>query len=274
VDRSIDEPDAFIQTNLVGTYRLLEASEGYRRGLSAAEAEAFRFLHVSTDEVYGTLGDQGLFTEGTPYDPSSPYSASKAGSDHLARAWHRTYGLPVLVTNSSNNYGPFQFPEKLIPLAILKAMEAQPVPVYGRGQNVRDWLFVEDHVEALLTVFEKGTPGETYNIGAHNERRNLEVVQAVCAYLDEIRPAGAPHARLITFVLDRPGHDWRYALDASKIGSELGWRPRETFETGLRKTVLWYTENERWCERVRSGKYRLERLGQGKNPATSDDPAA
>lgn len=263
VDRSIDGPDAFIQTNLVGTFTLLNAARVYWKDLDAEARDAFRFLHVSTDEVYGTLGDDGLFTEETSYDPSSPYSASKAGSDHLVRAWHRTYGLPVLVTNCSNNYGPFQFPEKLIPVVILRALEGQAIPVYGKGENVRDWLFVDDHVEALVTVLERGTPGETYNIGGHNEWKNLDVVRAICALMDELVPEGAPHADLITFVTDRPGHDWRYAIDASKVERELGWTPRETFETGLRKTVRWYLENGTWCERVRSGKYRMERLGVG-----------
>ena len=261
VDRSIDGPDAFIRTNLVGTFTLLDAARAYWKGLGAAEREAFRFLHVSTDEVYGALGEEGLFTEETPYDPSSPYSASKAGSDHLARAWHRTYGLPVLITNCSNNYGPFQFPEKLIPVVILKALDGQPIPVYGKGENVRDWLFVDDHVEALVTVLERGAPGETYNVGGHNEQTNLDVVRAICRLMDDLRPEGAPHAALITFVTDRPGHDWRYAIDAAKIERELGWTPGETFETGLRKTVRWYLDHPTWCERVRSGKYRMERLG-------------
>ncbi|MEP0548673.1 MAG: dTDP-glucose 4,6-dehydratase [Rhodothermales bacterium] len=261
VDRSIDGPAAFVQTNLVGTFTLLDAARAYWKELGETEREAFRFLHVSTDEVYGALGDEGLFTEETPYDPSSPYSASKAGSDHLARAWHRTYGLPVLVTNCSNNYGPFQFPEKLVPVVILKALDGQPIPVYGEGKNVRDWLFVEDHVEALVAVLERGTPGETYNVGGLNEQTNLDVVHAICGLMDELHPDGAPHADLITFVTDRPGHDWRYAIDASKIERELGWTPRETFETGLRKTVRWYLDNATWCERVRSGKYRMERLG-------------
>ncbi|HIF23764.1 MAG TPA: dTDP-glucose 4,6-dehydratase [Gemmatimonadetes bacterium] len=261
VDRSIDRPDAFVQTNLVGTFTLLHAARLYWQALADEAREAFRFVHVSTDEVYGTLGDEGLFTEETPYDPSSPYSASKAGSDHLARAWHRTYGMPVLVTNCSNNYGPFQFPEKLIPVVLLKALAGEPIPVYGTGENTRDWLFVDDHVRALTTVLERGTPGETYNVGGHNEKRNLDVVQTLCTLMDELHPGGAPHADLITFVTDRPGHDWRYAIDASKIERELGWTPDETFETGLRKTVEWYLSHRDWWERVLSGAYRMERLG-------------
>ena len=255
VDRSIDGPAAFVQTNVVGTFTLLEAARHHAAGHS------FRFLHVSTDEVYGTLGDTGLFTETTPYAPNSPYSASKAASDHLARAYHHTYGLDVVTTNCSNNYGPFQFPEKLLPLVILKASAGEPIPVYGQGANVRDWLYVDDHVRALVAAFERGTAGETYNVGGHNERTNLEVVHAVCALLDEMMPAGAPHARLITFVTDRPGHDARYAIDASKIDRELGWTPRETFESGLRKTVRWYLDHEAWAARVLSGEYRMERLG-------------
>ncbi len=261
VDRSIDGPGAFIQTNLVGTYTLLNAARAYWKDLGEDARAAFRFLHVSTDEVYGALGDEGFFTEETPYDPSSPYSASKAGSDHLARAWHHTYGLPVLVTNCSNNYGPYQFPEKLIPVVILKALGGQPIPVYGKGENVRDWLFVDDHVKALVRVLEQGTPGETYNVGGHNEWKNLDVVREICRLMDEFRPEGAPHADLITFVTDRPGHDLRYAIDATKIKRELGWTPEETFETGLRKTVRWYLDNQTWCDNIRSGDYRLERLG-------------
>ena len=263
VDRSIDSAGEFVQTNLVGTYTLLEAARGYWKKLDASERERFRLLHVSTDEVYGSLGAGGLFTETTPYQPNSPYSASKAGSDHLARAWHHTYGLPVLITSCSNNYGPYQFPEKLIPVVILNALRGKPIPVYGRGENVRDWLFVDDHVRALLAVLERGTVGETYNIGGHNEWSNLEVVRTICGLLDELAPdAGiGEHASLITFVQDRPGHDLRYAIDAGKIGRDLGWQPEETFETGLRKTVRWYLENGPWCERVLSGSYRLERLG-------------
>ena len=265
VDRSIDGPGEFIQTNVVGTFTLLQAARAYWGGLEGGARDRFRFLHVSTDEVYGSLGAEGYFTEETPYDPSSPYSASKAASDHLVRAWHHTYGLPTLVTNCSNNYGPYQFPEKLIPLVILNAMAGKPLPVYGKGDNVRDWLYVDDHARALRLVLEAGVPGETYNIGGHNERTNLEVVRAICALLDELRPDSphVPHADLITFVADRPGHDRRYAIDAGKIDRELGWRPRETFETGLRQTVAWYLDNEDWCRNVQSGGYRQERLGLG-----------
>ena len=261
VDRSIDGPGAFVQTNVVGTFTLLDAARRYWQGLAEAEREAFRFLHVSTDEVYGTLGESDLFTEETPYAPNSPYSASKAGSDHLARAWFHTFGLPVVTTNCSNNYGPYQYPEKLIPVVILKALAGEPIPVYGTGENVRDWLYVQDHVEALQAVFEKGQPGEVYNVGGHNEKTNLDVVRGICAVLDETNPEGAPHADLVEFVADRPGHDWRYAIDAGKIGRELGWMPAETFETGLRKTVEWYLANGDWCDRVRDGSYRMERLG-------------
>ncbi len=256
VDRSIDGPAAFVQTNVVGTFTLLEAARRH-----AAEHAGFRFLHVSTDEVYGTLGDTGLFTEETPVAPNSPYSATKAGSDHLVRAYGHTYGLDVVTTNCSNNYGPYQFPEKLLPVVILKAVAGEPIPVYGTGQNVRDWLYVDDHVRAILAAFERGVAGETYNVGGHNEWANLDVVHAVCALLDERRPAGAPHADLITFVTDRPGHDARYAIDASKIGRDLGWTPIETFETGLRKTVQWYLDHTAWTDRVLSGAYRMERLG-------------
>lgn len=263
VDRSIDDAADFIHTNIVGTYTLLEAARTYWKGLSSEARDRFRFLHVSTDEVYGPLGAEGLFTEATPYDPRSPYSASKASSDHLARAWQHTYGLPVLVTNCSNNYGPYQFPEKLIPVVILNALAGKPIPVYGRGENVRDWLYVDDHVHALLAVLERGRVGETYNIGGHNEKSNLDVVHTICGLLDELveAPAVASHSSLITFVTDRPGHDRRYAIDASKIGRELGWAPEESFETGLRKTVQWYLENRDWCEHILSGSYRLERLG-------------
>ena len=261
VDRSIDGPGAFVQTNVVGTFTLLDAARRYWQGLAEAEREAFRFVHVSTDEVYGTLGESDLFTEETPYAPNSPYSASKAGSDHLARAWFHTFGLPIVTTNCSNNYGPYQYPEKLIPVVILKALAGEPIPVYGTGENVRDWLYVQDHVEALQAVFEKGRPGEVYNVGGHNEKTNLDVVRGICAVLDETNPEGAPHADLVEFVTDRPGHDWRYAIDAGKIGRELGWTPAETFETGLRKTVEWYLANGDWCDRVRDGSYRMERLG-------------
>ena len=261
VDRSIHGPADFIQTNLVGTGVLLEAARAYYEALDMPRREAFRFHHVSTDEVYGDLdGPEGLFTEQTPYAPSSPYSASKAGSDHLVRAWQRTFGLPVLVTNCSNNYGPYHFPEKLIPLMILNARAGKPLPVYGNGSQIRDWLYVEDHARALVTVLENGRVGETYNIGGHNEHRNLDVVERVCALLEELapeRPQGvARYADLITFVQDRPGHDVRYAIDAGKIERELGWRPRETFESGLRKTVQWYLDNHAWIEGVTSGAYR------------------
>jgi len=266
VDRSIDGPGEFIRTNVVGTYTLLEEARRYWSGLGAGDKERFRFLHVSTDEVFGSLGAEGRFNEQTPYAPNSPYSASKASSDHLVRAWHHTYGLPVLTTNCSNNYGPYQFPEKLIPLMILNALEGKPLPVYGKGENVRDWLFVEDHAEAILTVLEKGRVGETYCIGGNSERRNIDVVRLICSIMDELvpDPTIGPRESLIRFVEDRPGHDLRYAIDASKIKRELGWQPRETFETGLRKTVAWYLENRTWWERVRSGAYRGERLGLGR----------
>lgn len=266
VDRSIDGPAAFIETNIVGTYSLLEAARAYWAKLPAAEREAFRFHHVSTDEVYGDLhGVDDLFTETTPYAPSSPYSASKAASDHLVRAWHRTYGLPVLLSNCSNNYGPFQFPEKLIPLTILNALAGRPLPVYGNGLQVRDWLFVEDHARALLQVLCAGQVGETYNIGGHNEQKNIDVVRSICALLEELapdHPAGVNHyADLISFVQDRPGHDQRYAIDASKIQRELGWTPAETFQSGLRKTVQWYLDNSEWCQHVQDGSYQGQRLG-------------
>ncbi|TBW02234.1 dTDP-glucose 4,6-dehydratase [Azotobacter chroococcum] len=267
VDRSIDGPAEFIQTNVVGTYSLLEAARRYWNGLSADEKSAFRFHHISTDEVYGDLeGTDDLFTETTPYAPSSPYSASKASSDHLVRAWHRTYGLPVLVTNCSNNYGPYHFPEKLIPHMILNALAGKPLPVYGDGSQIRDWLFVEDHARALVEVVSRGKVGETYNIGGHNEKRNLEVVQILCDLLEELapdKPEGVERYRdLITFVKDRPGHDLRYAIDASKIERELGWKPQETFESGIRKTVQWYLDNRLWWQRVLNGDYRLGRLGE------------
>lgn len=263
VDRSIDSAGDFVQTNVVGTFTLLEAARAHWLSLDAEAKRSFRFLHVSTDEVFGSLGRDGYFTEQTAYDPRSPYSASKASSDHLVRAWNHTYGLPTLITNCSNNYGPYQFPEKLIPVVILNALAGKPIPVYGRGDNVRDWLYVDDHVRALLTVLERGVVGETYNIGGHNEKTNLEVVRTICAVLDELVPERpvASHADLITFVTDRPGHDWRYAIDAGKIGSELGWTPAESFETGLRKTVEWYLQNREWCDRIFSGSYRLERIG-------------
>lgn len=257
VDRSIDKPGAFIETNIVGTYVMLEAALEHWSGLDAAARRRFRFHHVSTDEVFGSLGPEGHFTETTPYQPSSPYSASKAAADHLVRAWHATYGLPVLVTNCSNNFGPFQHPEKLIPLAILKALRGETIPVYGTGANVRDWLYVEDHAEALRLILAEGEPGETYNIGGRNERTNLEVVRAICALLDHMRPDSphAPHERLIAFVADRPGHDLRYAIDPAKIGRELSWKPRHGLEAALRETVAWYIENREWAEReiARSG---------------------
>jgi dTDP-glucose 4,6-dehydratase len=264
VDRSIDGPAEFIRTNLLGTFALLQESLDYWRTLDATSQAAFRFLHVSTDEVFGSLGPDGCFSESTPYDPSSPYSASKAGSDHLARAWHRTYGLPVVVTNCSNNYGPYQFPEKLIPLTILKAMRGEPVPVYGRGENVRDWLYVDDHARALRQVMDRGVPGRTYNVGAENARRNIDVVRSICATLDELTPDRAgPYERLVTFIADRPGHDLRYAIDAARVRDELGWRPRENFASGLQATVQWYLDHQPWVERVMSGAYRGERLGVG-----------
>ena len=251
VDRSIGGPADFIQTNIVGTYVLLEAALNYWRGLAETQRKDFRFLHVSTDEVYGELGDEGKFEETTPYDPSSPYSASKAASDHLVRAWHRTYGLPTLVTNCSNNYGPYQYPEKLIPVVILRALEGRKIPVYGKGENVRDWLYVGDHVAALVEVIKHGRPGETYNIGGNSERKNIDVVRTICRWLDEIYP-DKHHEDLIEFVPDRPGHDWRYAIDATKISNELGWEPSESFESGMRHTVDWYIANRAWCEHVLS----------------------
>ena len=264
VDRSIDGPAAFIQTNIVGTYTLLEAARKYWMTLDSDTKQNFRFHHISTDEVYGDLeGTTDLFTETTSYAPSSPYSASKASSDHLVRAWYRTYGLPVLVTNCSNNYGPYHFPEKLIPLVILNALDAKPLPVYGNGQQIRDWLFVEDHARALYKVVTEGVVGETYNIGGHNEKQNIEVVKTICKILDELKPqsSGQSYESLITFVKDRPGHDLRYAIDAAKIKNELGWSPTETFETGIRKTVEWYLNNLEWCRRVQDGSYQRERLG-------------
>lgn len=297
VDRSIDGPAAFIETNIVGTYTLLEAARHYWQGMDEQRRSNFRFHHISTDEVYGDLaespspiaplprGDRGLdyeqpvgrieqseirqpdalplFTEQTPYAPSSPYSASKASSDHLARAWQRTYGLPVLITNCSNNYGPYHFPEKLIPLVILNALENKPLPVYGKGDQIRDWLYVEDHARALYKVVTEGRPGETYNIGGHNEKQNIEVVQTICDILQELQPRDESYRDLITHVKDRPGHDMRYAIDASKIQKKLGWIPEETFETGIRKTVQWYLDNLEWCQRVQDGSYQRERLGAG-----------
>ena len=266
VDRSIDGPAEFIQTNVVGTCTLLEVARAYWSELSADRKVAFRFHHISTDEVYGDLdGTDDLFTESTPYAPSSPYSASKASSDHLVRAWYRTYGLPILITNCSNNYGPYHFPEKLIPLTILNALEGKPLPVYGKGEQVRDWLYVEDHARALYKVLTEGKVGETYNIGGHNEKQNIDVVYALCALLEELapnKPEGVTaYKELVTFVSDRPGHDHRYAIDASKMASELGWQPEETFATGLRKTVQWYLANRQWCQHVQDGSYQRQRLG-------------
>ena len=265
VDRSIDGPGEFIRTNITGTATLLQAALTYWRKLDEKARGNFRFQHISTDEVYGTLDETGYFTEKTPYSPHSPYSASKASSDHLVRAWHDTYGLPTLITNCSNNYGPYHFPEKLIPLIILNALDGKPLPVYGKGANVRDWLFVEDHARALLLVNEKGTPGETYNVGGHNERTNLEVVQTVCAVLDELKPRNSgKYADLITYVADRPGHDLRYAIDPAKLMTELGWKPRENFDTGIRRTVQWYLENEWWWGPIRANRYAGQRLGEEK----------
>ncbi len=263
VDRSIDDPAAFVRTNLVGTFSMLEAARALFESSGPGERAGFRFLHVSTDEVFGALGPQGRFDERTPYDPSSPYSATKAGADHLARAWHRTYDLPVLLSNCGNNYGPWQFPEKLIPLSISKALAAEPIPVYGTGGNVRDWIHVEDHVDALLTILERGTPGESYLVGGEGERTNLDVVTTVCRLLDELHPApaGRVYESLIELVDDRPGHDWRYAIDPNRLRTELGWAPSLTFEHGLRRTVEWYLANRDWVERMRSGRYRGERLG-------------
>lgn len=267
VDRSIDGPAEFIETNIVGTYTLLEVARKYWQeqcqALDKASDQSFIFHHISTDEVFGSLGEEGLFTETSQYQPNSPYSASKASSDHLVQAWHHTYGLPVVITNCSNNYGPYQFPEKLIPLVILNAKEGKPIPIYGKGDNVRDWLYVGDHARALMRVLESGQLGETYNIGGHNEKTNLEVVQHICEILDDLLPKSeyCPHANLITYVKDRPGHDQRYAIDASKIDKELGWKPSETFETGLAKTVQWYLHNQDWCKHVQDGSYAGERLG-------------
>jgi len=263
VDRSIDGPQAFIETNIVGTYTMLQAARAHWERLDAPRKADFRFHHVSTDEVFGTLGDDGFFNEMTAYDPKSPYSASKAGSDHLVRAWHHTYGLPITLTNCSNNYGPFHFPEKLIPLVILKALAEQSLPVYGRGENVRDWLFVNDHAQAIQCVFENARPGSTYTVGGNSERKNIEVVQSICHILDQLRPRpkGGAYAELITFVADRPGHDFRYAIDASAIKRDLGWQPKESFESGLLKTVQWYLDNEIWWKSIQDGSYAGERLG-------------
>jgi dTDP-glucose 4,6-dehydratase len=266
VDRSIDGPAEFVRTNVLGTYTLLEAARDYWSDLPAPEKERFRFLHVSTDEVYGSLEGIGRFNEETPYAPRSPYAATKAASDHLVRTWHHTYDLPVLVTNCSNNYGPYQFPEKLVPVVILNALQGRPIPVYGRGENVRDWLFVDDHVRALVKVLERGRVGETYNIGGGNERTNLSLVREVCRLLDEMAfdPVVPQRESLITFVEDRPGHDLRYAIDADKIRNEIGWAPNETLESGLRKTVRWYLDNNCWCREVMRDSYCLERLGLGR----------
>jgi dTDP-glucose 4,6-dehydratase len=264
VDRSIDGPSAFIQTNVMGTCCLLEAARSYWEQLPLKQKNKFRFHHVSTDEVYGSLDSQGLFTEKTAYDPRSPYSASKASSDHLAKSWFHTFGLPVVVTNCSNNYGPYHFPEKLIPLAILNALERKPLPVYGKGENIRDWLYVEDHAKAITLVFQKGRVGETYNIGGHNERTNIDVVRTICRVLDHLRPhSEGSYQNLITFVVDRPGHDLRYAIDATKLETELGWWAEENFDTGIRKTVEWYLANDWWWRPIRETKYIGKRLGQG-----------
>ena len=264
VDRSIDGPMDFVNTNIVGTATLLNVSRKYIEAKSQKpEAGNFRFLHVSTDEVFGSLGDDGLFTETTPYDPSSPYSASKAGSDHLVRAWTRTYGFPALITNCSNNYGPYQFPEKLIPLMIANCIDEKPLPIYGEGLNIRDWLFVEDHYDAIYSVLRNGTIGETYNIGGNNEISNIDIVNTICSILDELKPrsGGKSYNNLITFVTDRPGHDFRYAIDATKINNKLGWSPKETFASGIRKTIQWYLDNESWWRKIQDGTYNQERLG-------------
>lgn len=270
VDRSITGAADFIETNVVGTFTLLETARAHWAGLDETAKDAFRFLHVSTDEVYGSLGEDGLFTEDTPYDPSSPYSASKASSDHLAKAWQRTYGFPVVVSNCSNNYGPYHFPEKLIPLTILNALAGERLPVYGKGENVRDWLYVEDHARALDLIAERGRPGETYNVGGRNERRNIDVVRAICRVLDHLVPGNRPREELIEFVTDRPGHDARYAIDASKLEAELGWRAREDFESGIEKTVRWYLENDWWWRPLRE-RYSGERLGLLKDPTQGAD---
>jgi dTDP-glucose 4,6-dehydratase len=261
VDRSIDGPAAFIETNLVGTFILLKETLKYWRKLPPQRAKDFKFMHISTDEVFGSLGEEGFFREDTPYAPTSPYSASKAGSDHLVRAWRHTYGLPAIVTNCSNNYGPYHFPEKLIPLMIINAIESKPLPVYGKGENIRDWLYVEDHAAALILVAKRGVVGESYNVGGNNEWRNIDVVNAICDIMNEFLPRNDSYRDLIQYVSDRPGHDLRYAIDSQKIQRELGWKPNEQFETGLRKTVKWYLDNKDWWEAVRSGSYRGERLG-------------
>ena len=263
VDRSIDGPAEFIQTNIVGTSVLLQEALKYYSTLKGKESERFRFHHVSTDEVFGSLSESGFFTEETPYDPSSPYSASKASSDHLIRAWHRTFDLPVLISNCSNNYGPYQFPEKLIPLMILNCLEEKPLPVYGTGENIRDWLYVEDHCDAIYTILQKGTIGETYNVGGNNEIKNIQIVEVICDVLNDIHPAGSgkSYHELITFVKDRPGHDFRYAIDASKLKKEIGWEPKESFNTGIQKTIEWYLKNEEWWRIIQENTYKQERLG-------------
>lgn len=263
VDRSIDGPAEFIQTNIVGTSVLLQEALKYYSTLKGKESERFRFHHVSTDEVFGSLSESGFFTEETPYDPSSPYSASKASSDHLIRAWHRTFDLPVLISNCSNNYGPYQFPEKLIPLMILNCLEEKPLPVYGTGENIRDWLYVEDHCDAIYTILQKGTIGETYNVGGNNEIKNIQIVEVICDILNDIHPAGSgkSYHELITFVKDRPGHDFRYAIDASKLKKEIGWEPKESFNTGIQKTIEWYLKNEEWWRIIQENTYKQERLG-------------
>lgn len=261
VDRSINGAKAFVETNVTGTFTLLEAARAYWESLPGEARDRFRFLHVSTDEVYGSLGDEGFFTEETPYDPSSPYSASKAAADHLASAWQRTYGLPVVISNCSNNYGPYHFPEKLIPLVILNALDGKPLPVYGDGRNVRDWLYVDDHARALTLILRQGTPGRKYNVGGRNERRNIEVVERICDTLDRLAPKAGAYRDLITFVTDRPGHDARYAIDATRLEDELGWRAQETFETGIEKTVMWYLENDWWWRPLRERVYAGDRLG-------------
>ena len=263
VDRSIDGPAEFIQTNIVGTSVLLQESLKYYSTLKGKESERFQFHHVSTDEVFGSLSESGFFTEETPYDPSSPYSASKASSDHLVRAWHRTFDLPVLISNCSNNYGPYQFPEKLIPLMILNCLEEKPLPVYGTGENIRDWLYVEDHCDAIYTILQKGTIGETYNVGGNNEIKNIQIVEVICDVLNDIHPAGSgkSYHELITFVKDRPGHDFRYAIDASKLKKEIGWEPKESFNTGIQKTIEWYLKNEEWWKKIQENTYKQERLG-------------
>ena len=263
VDRSIDGPAEFIQTNIVGTSVLLQESLKYYSTLKGKESERFQFHHVSTDEVFGSLSESGFFTEETPYDPSSPYSASKASSDHLVRAWHRTFDLPVLISNCSNNYGPYQFPEKLIPLMILSCLEEKPLPVYGTGENIRDWLYVEDHCDAIYTILQKGTIGETYNVGGNNEIKNIQIVEVICDVLNDIHPAGSgkSYHELITFVKDRPGHDFRYAIDASKLKKEIGWEPKESFNTGIQKTIEWYLKNEEWWKTIQENTYKQERLG-------------